>query len=358
MSDTSEINPTIAVRDGQQLDIDIVDSLVKEHVGGVTGQPELTQSKGGNSNLTYLLTYPERGVVLRRPPFGTKAKSAHSMSREYTIMNKIKPAFTAVPDTFFYTDDESILGSEFYLMDKVEGYSIETDIPAAWGFGPAENHQLALSMFDKLIELHQVDYTAVGLEDFGRPDGYVRRQIEGWTMRFEKSLTDDVESFADIREWLLDKIPNQQNSSAILHGDFRIDNMIVDAENPLHVKAVLDWEISALGDPLMDLANTLAYWVQADDSAAMKAFAVQPSDADGMPTRKALLEYYGAKTGIDISRFDFYAVYGYFRNAVILQQIYYRFYHGQTSDQRFARFALGVKTLCQHCRTLIAASNL
>ena len=163
MSEANEMNPTIAVRDGQQLDVDIVDSLVKEHVGGVTGKPELTQFKGGNSNLTYLLKYPERGVVLRRPPFGTKAKSAHSMSREYTIMNKIKPAFAAVPETFFYTDDESILGSEFYLMDKVEGYSIETEIPAAWKFGPTENHQLAMSMFDKLIELHQVDYKAVGL---------------------------------------------------------------------------------------------------------------------------------------------------------------------------------------------------
>jgi aminoglycoside phosphotransferase (APT) family kinase protein len=280
------------------------------------------------------------------------------MLREYTIMNKIKPAFSAVPETFFYTDDESILGSEFYLMEKVEGCSVSNQIPASWGFGATENHQLAMAMFDKLIELHQVDYTALDLAGFGRPEGYVRRQIEGWTMRFEKALTDDVEAFTDVREWLLDRIPDKENKPAILHGDFRIDNMIVDADNPFHVKAVLDWEISALGDPLMDLANALAYWVQADDSAALKAFAIQPSDADGMPTRAELLEYYGTKTGIDISQFDFYAVYGYFRNAVILQQIYYRYYHGQTSDKRFANFSAGVNALCQHCRVLIAASRL
>lgn len=360
------LNPTIAVREGQQLDVEVIDAVVKkhlkenvkEHIESVEGKPKLTQFKGGSSNLTYLLSYPNRDIVLRRPPFGTKAKNAHSMLREYTIMNKIKPAFSAVPETFFYTDDESILGSEFYLMEKVEGCSVSNQIPASWGFGATENHQLAMAMFDKLIELHQVDYTALDLADFGRPEGYVRRQIEGWTMRFEKALTDDVEAFTDVREWLLDRIPDKENKPAILHGDFRIDNMIVDADNPFHVKAVLDWEISALGDPLMDLANTLAYWVQADDSAALKAFAIQPSDADGMPTRAELLEYYGTKTGIDISQFDFYAVYGYFRNAVILQQIYYRYYHGQTSDKRFANFSAGVNALCQHCRVLIAASRL
>ncbi len=358
MKEASEVNPTIAVREGQEIDLELVDELIKQHVGGVTGLPVLRQFKGGNSNLTYLLSYPERGVVLRRPPPGTKAKSAHSMSREYTIMNKIKPGFSAVPETFFYTDDESILGSEFYLMEKVEGYSITSAIPSEWKFTSTHNHRLGMAMFDKLIELHKLDYTALGLADFGRPKGYVSRQIEGWNSRFEQALTDDIASFIDVREWLLDKRPSTENQPAILHGDFRIDNMIVDASNPFKVKAVLDWEISALGEPLMDLANTLAYWVQADDPAEFAALAIQPSNVEGMPSRAELLTYYGEQTGIDISHFDFYRVYGYFRNAVILQQIYYRFYHGQTTDQRFAAFPVAINILCNHCRHLISISDL
>lgn len=351
-------NPTVEVREDQQVDIKLVDELIKQHVGGVTGLPLLRQFKGGNSNLTYLLSYPEREVVLRRPPPGTKAKSAHSMSREYTIMNKIKPAFAAVPDTFFYTDDESILGSEFYLMGKVEGYSITNRIPSEWQFTSKQNHQLGMAMFDKLIELHKIDYKALDLAEFGRPDGYVRRQIEGWNMRFEKALTDDMAPFVDVREWLLDKRPSAESQPAILHGDFRIDNMIIDADNPFKVKAVLDWEISALGEPLMDLANTLAYWVQADDPAEFTALAIQPSNVEGMPTRAEILTYYAEQTGIDISHFDFYRVYGYFRNAVILQQIYYRFYHGQTSDQRFSVFPKAINIMFNHCRHLISRSNI
>lgn len=352
------LNPTIDVRDGEQLDIDVIDRIIKAQLSDVSGAPALRQFKGGNSNLTYLISYKERDLVLRRPPFGTKAKSAHSMAREYTIMSKIKPAYAAVPETIYYTDDESIIGSEFYIMECVDGHSISGDIPAEFNFTPADNRKLGMAIFDQLIALHQVDYQAVGLADFGRPQGYVRRQIEGWNSRFEKALTDDVSPFTDVREWLLDKIPAKENPPAILHGDFRIDNVIVDRDDPFTVKAVLDWEISALGDPLMDLGNTLAYWVQADDSAAMHNFKVQASDAEGMPSRQELLEYYGSQTGLDISRFDFYAVYGYFRNAVILQQIYYRFYHGQTKDQRFAEFGAGVEVLCNHCRELIVVSDL
>lgn len=358
MANITNRNPTVDVREGQQVDIKLVDDLVKQHVKGVSGTPILRQFKGGNSNLTYLLAYPEKGIVLRRPPPGTKAKSAHSMSREYTIMNKIKPAFAAVPETFFYTDDESILGSEFYLMEKVEGYSISNEIPPEWQFTRKQNHQLGMAMFDKLIELHKLDYAALGLANFGRPEGYASRQIAGWNSRFEQALTDDMAPFVDVREWLEDKLPTVENQPSILHGDFRIDNMIVDANNPFNVKAVLDWEISALGEPLMDLANTLAYWVQANDPSEFKALAIQPSYVEGMPSRAELLAYYGEQTGIDISHFDFYSVYGYFRNAVILQQIYYRYYHGQTSDQRFATFPVAINVLCNHCRHLIAMSDL
>ncbi|MEH6571133.1 MAG: phosphotransferase family protein [Halioglobus sp.] len=356
---SAETNPTIDVREGEQLDLEVVDRTLKEHISGLLGRPIITQFPSGASNLTYSIKYENRELVLRRPPGGTIAKSAHNMFREYRIMNSLKPVYTAVPETLYYCEQESSpLGAEFYVMDRVEGFLINKEIPSAWGFVEADTRQLCLAIFDKLIELHQVDYKAVGLEDFGRPQGYIRRQVEGWNGRFEKALTDDVEPYEDVRAWLLAKIPAVENAPAILHGDFRIDNVILSPENPMEVVAVLDWEISALGDPLMDLGNTLAYWVQEDDSPELRALIAQPSDAPGMLSRQELLDYYAEKTGTDVSEFDFYSVYGYFRNAVIIQQIYYRYYHGQTKDQRFASFGMAVKILCDHCRTLIARSAL
>lgn len=354
-----ETNPTIAVREGEQLDLKVVDRLLKDKIPGLQGTPIITQFPSGASNLTYSIKYENRALVLRRPPSGTIAKSAHNMAREYRIMNALKPVYAAVPETLYYCDQSSSpIGAEFYVMGKVEGFLINKDIPADWNFSAADTRQLCLAIFDKLIELHQVDYKAIGLEDFGRPQGYIRRQVEGWNGRFEKALTDDVERYDDVRAWLLAKIPAVENAPAILHGDFRIDNVILSPENPMDVVAVLDWEISALGDPLMDLGNTLAYWVQKDDPPELRALIAQPSDAPGMLTRDELLDYYAAKTGTDVSEFDFYSVYGYFRNAVIIQQIYYRYYHGQTQDQRFASFGAAVTILCDHCRALIARSSL
>ena len=351
-------NPVIDIREGESLDISAVDKVLKQAVPGLTGTPKLKQYASGASNLTYALDYPERRLVLRRPPFGTKPKSGHDMHREYKVMSALKSVFPAVPTTLYYTDDPKIIGAEFYVMERVEGHLIHTQIPKEWNWREAQTRQLCHNFFDKLIELHQVDYKAIGLSDFGRPEGYVERQILGWNKRYEKAHTPDVDAFKDVRDWLDSNRPKTEKGAAILHGDYRIDNLILDLDDPAKINAILDWEISALGDPLMDLGNTLAYWIEAGDSNAMQALSRQPSSAPGMLTRKEILAYYAQRTGADVSNFHFYYVYGVFRLAVILQQIYYRYYHGQTKDERFKVYGPLVNILGGTAREKIRSGEI
>jgi aminoglycoside phosphotransferase (APT) family kinase protein len=346
-------NTTQPVRDGEELDWGALDRHLKTVLPGLEGNPEVSQFQGGASNLTYRLEYGNENLVIRRPPFGTKAKSAHSMIREYRIMNSLKPVYPSVPDTLYYSDDEDIIGSEFYVMRQVEGQVINKTIPPQWQFTPEDTRRFCISFWEKLIELHQVDYVAAGLGDFGKPQGYAGRQVLGWNGRYERAITPDVSEFTDVRDWLVENIPPESGRHSVLHGDFRIDNVILANDDPCNILAVLDWEICALGDPLMDLGNALAYWTQADDPHYLQNLIMQPSSAPGMLSRKEILAFYQEKTGIDTSDFTFYEVYGYWRNTVILQQIYYRYFHGQTKDQRFAIFGKLVQQIGEHCRRLI-----
>jgi aminoglycoside phosphotransferase (APT) family kinase protein len=348
-------NPTTPVREGEALDWPALEQHLKSVLPQLAGTAEISQFAGGNSNLTYRLKYANDDLVVRRPPFGTKAKTAHSMIREYRIMNGLKPVFHSVPDTLYYSDDESIIGSEFYVMRKVDGVLIKDKLPAEWKFTPADTRRFCTSFWDKLIELHQVDYLEAGLGGFGKPEGYVERQVSGWNRRFERVITPDVDPFSAVRDWLVASMPGDNLRHSILHGDYRIDNVIFDRSNPCNILAVLDWEICALGDPLMDLGSALAYWIQDDDPVEMKHLIVQPSNAPGMLTRREILDLYQYRTGIDTSDFTFYLVYGYWRLAVILQQIYYRYYHGQTQDERFKTFGKFAQLLGKHCQRLISA---
>jgi aminoglycoside phosphotransferase (APT) family kinase protein len=345
-------NPTNPVRAGEELDWLALDRYLKLVIPHLRGKPEISQFAGGNSNLTYRLKYSNDDLVVRRPPFGTKAKSAHSMIREYRIMNELKPVYPAVPDTLHYTDDESIIGSEFYVMRKVEGQLIKETLPAEWNFTAKDTRRFCIGFWEKLIELHQVDYVAAGLGDFGEPEGYVTRQILGWNQRFERVITPDVDDFDEVRSWLEANIPTETGRHSILHGDYRIDNVVLDTEDPSHILAILDWEICAVGDPLMDLGNSLAYWIEAGDPEEVRQIVTQPSTAPGMLTRSEILDLYQDKTGLDTSDFTFYMVYGYWRIAVILQQIYYRYFHGQTQDERFKTFGMVTQHLGRHCLRL------
>ena len=354
MSD--RLNKTIECRDGEVLDTQVIDSVMRQHIDNLTGDPEIRQFPGGQSNLTYSVIYGDRAFVLRRPPFGTKPKSGHSMIREYRVMNALRPVFAQVPETFFHMPDEgSPLGAEFYVMAQVQGLKPGRNFPADLTIDVKAARQLGFDFVDKLIALHRVDYQAIGLGDFGKPEGYVKRQIEGWNSRWSRALTDDVEPFEDVTTWLADNMPAREVGHSIVHGDYRLDNLILDPKS-LSIRAILDWEISALGDPLMDLGNTLAYWIEDSDPAEVQSLRMQPSNHLGMPTRAEIADYYGKQTGLNMDNFSYYLVYGVFRLAVILQQIYYRYYHGQTKNPAFAGFAGQVNILGNHARRLIGTA--
>lgn len=345
------------VREGETLDAQAVDSFMKSHLPELTGEPVIRQYPGGASNLTYQVDYGERSFVLRRPPFGTLAKSAHDMLREARIMESLKPVYPYVPTIIAICDDHDVLGADFYIMERIPGIILRQDFPRGFELSREETGKLARSVIDKLVDLHQVDYKAAGLEHIGKGAGYVERQITGWSGRFRKAHTDDVGDCEEVMTWLREKMP-EDHSICIIHNDFRFDNAVLNPDNPFEVIGILDWEMATLGDPLMDLGNTLAYWVQADDDGPFQMMRRQPTHRPGMMSRREVVDYYLERSGIEIENFDYYEVYGLFRLAVIMQQIYYRYYHGQTSDKRFAVFGQAINYLQKRCEGLIAKSSL
>lgn len=346
------------IRPGEELAASLIDPYLKAHIPGLSGTPTVSQFPGGASNLTYLLEYPGQEFVLRRPPFGHKAKSAHDMGREYRILNQLKDGFPYCPKAYVHCTDESVIGAEFYVMERVNGIILRSDLPAELGLDATRTEALCKSFIDKFVELHRVDYSACGLADLGKPEGYVARQIRGWSERYEKALTPDAPKWEAVRAWLHDKMPADHPTSSIVHNDYRFDNVILDPHNPMQIIGVLDWELTTLGDPLMDLGNTLAYWIEAADPAPVQLMRRQPSNAPGMLTRREFVDYYAERSGIRVDNFDFYYTYGLFRLAGIVQQIYYRFFHGQTQDKRFAQFIQMNKLLEQMSLNVIGKSAL
>ncbi len=346
------------VRAEDALDIPSIDGFLKQRVAGLTGEPEVAQYPGGASNLTYCLHYPERDLILRRPPFGHIAKSAHDVLREARIMAALKPVYPFVPDILALGKDHGIIGCDFYVMERLVGIIPRQDLPEGLDLSPADTGTLCRNVLDKLIELHAVDVTAGELSQIGKGAGYVRRQVEGWSGRWTQALTDDVDPIPDVVAWANRVMPAHELKICLIHNDYRFDNVVLSPDDPLRVIGVLDWEMATLGDPLMDLGGSLAYWVQADDEPAVLAGRRQPTNAPGMLTRAEVITYYAEKTGLSVETFDFYEVFGLFRLAVIIQQIYKRFCLGQTTNPRFARYGKNVNLIGRRCREAIGRSSL
>ncbi|ULU27101.1 phosphotransferase family protein [Dyella terrae] len=346
-----------AVRDEDAFDVAHVDAFLKQHIAGLEGTPAVKQFPGGASNLTYLLHYPHRELVLRRPPRGAKAKSAHDMMREARIMGALEASYPYVPAILARCDDESVIGQDFYVMERLNGTILRRDLPHELGLDREGVRALCIGFIDRLIELHQVDATQPELKDFGKGEGYIARQLAGWSERWRQAATEGSDPCDDVIAWLDAQQPAHDNGSCVIHNDFRFDNVVLAADNPLDIVGVLDWELATIGDPLMDLGSSLAYWVQADDDPVFQSFRRQPTHEAGMLTRREVVDYYGERTGIDVSCWRFYEVFGLFRLMVIIQQIYRRYALGQTTNPQFAGFGDAAKYMGMRCRRLMRAKD-
>jgi aminoglycoside phosphotransferase (APT) family kinase protein len=349
------------LRPEDAFDVAAVHSWLAEKLPDLPAElPEVRQFPGGASNLTYSLDYPASGqspglsLILRRPPRGTKAKSAHDMSREYLVQDRLRASFGLVPRMIGLCTDAEVIGSDFYVMQRLDGIILRRDPPQGLTLDAPAARRLSQDAVDVLVRLHRVDVEAAGLTDLGRGPGYVGRQVDGWSRRFRAARTDNVPDFEAVMAWLAAEQP-QDVGMCLIHGDYRLDNLVLDAHG-LGIVGVLDWELSTVGDPLMDLGNAMAYWVQADDDAGMQVARRQPTNLPGMLSRREFVDRYCTAMDLSADRWPFYEVYGLFRVAVIVQQIYFRYHHGQTTNPAFAQFWQFTHYLDQRCRDIIAAS--
>jgi aminoglycoside phosphotransferase (APT) family kinase protein len=333
------LDTTVAVREGEELDHAKLLAYLCEHLDGVTGPLIVEQFPAGFSNLTYLLRLGARELVLRRPPVGAKIKTAHDMNREYRILSHLFPTYGKVPRPLLYCEDESIVGAPFYVMERVAGVILRAQPPAGFNPTPALMGQLSESFIGNLVLIHEVDYGAAGLMDLGRPEGYVKRQVEGWTRRYYHARTDEVPTIERLASWLAAHAPPDSARSALIHNDYKYDNLVLAPDDLWRVRAVLDWEMATIGDPLMDLGTTLGYWVDRDDPEEWHRHGFGLTSLPGNLGRSELVQYYAARRSLDISDAVFYYAYGLLKIAVIVQQIYHRYRQGLTRDERFANLS-------------------
>ncbi len=352
------MSETIGVREGEGFDAEVVEGVLREKIEGLPeGDLEVEQFPSGASNLTYLLRIGEWEGVLRRPPLGPIPPKAHDMGRESGILSKLNAAFPLAPKPYFFLDDESVIGAPFYVMEKRTGVVIDTSFPG--GVEPDEGLCRGISgtVVDTLVELHAVDPDEAGLGDLGRPEGFLERQTEGWIGRYDKAKTDEIGEVGPLTDWLARNVP-ESPPPTVIHNDYKLNNLVLNPNDLTEVRAVLDWEMATVGDPLFDLAVSLSYWSELGDSRELREVMPTVTSTPGFMTREEFMDRYAQSSGRDLSSMHWYMVFGYFKLAVILQQIYARWKRGQTGDARFADFNRRVRTLILHARDLAEKGEL
>jgi aminoglycoside phosphotransferase (APT) family kinase protein len=345
MSSQAFLDAPGPVRPGEEIDEERLSAYLRSALPALASGPvTVRQFPSGYSNLTYLVRVGDEAMILRRPPVGVEIATAHDMGREYRILSQLSPVYDKAPRPLAFCDDAAVLGAPFYLMERVEGVILRKGIPDAMVPGPELTARIADALVRTLAELHGVDYGAAGLGDLGRPEGYATRQIEGWTKRYRRAETDEVPEADKVAAWLRDAIP-AESAASLVHNDFKHDNVVLDREDWGRVIAVLDWEMATLGDPLMDLGTSLAYWIQPTDPPEVLEARLSPTTWPGTPSRSDFVEAYARASGRDVGDIVFYYAYGLFKVAVIVQQLYARYVSGKTTDPRYARLIDGVRAL-------------
>ncbi|GAB4072818.1 phosphotransferase family protein [Barrientosiimonas marina] len=345
----SAYRDTIQVRDGEGLNKEKLQHFLSENIKGIPDESlEIRQFGAGHSNLTYLLTVGAWEGVLRRPPLGPVAPKAHDMGREYAVLSNLHPLYPTAPKPYIFSENEKIVGSPFFIMERRKGNVIDSEFPDHITYEPALGKKVSELMVDKLVELHRIDYTKTKFVNMTKPDGFMERQVAGWNKRYERSKTDDVPGVEELMKWLENHIPVSAKPS-VIHYDYKLNNAMF-SEDFSDMTGLFDWEMATVGDPLADVGAALSYWIQADDPDELKKGLGQPPATikEGFYTRREFLHAYAKKSGRDVTTINFYLTFSYFKLAVICQQIYYRYHKGQTDDPRFAHFNRFVANLVQY----------
>jgi aminoglycoside phosphotransferase (APT) family kinase protein len=335
---------TKPIRQGEELNEANLQAFLRENLDVKSDEISIEQFPAGSSNLTYCVKIGAREYVLRRPPFGNQVKSAHDMSREFDVLSKLSKVYAPAPKPLVYCDDDGVIGSEFYLMERRKGLIIRGKSPEALENSAELQRKVCEAFIENLANLHALDYKKIGLENLGKPEGYAQRQVEGWTKRYFNAKTGENIELEKAIEWLNANIP-KINNATLVHNDYKFDNVMLNPANLTEIVAVLDWEMTTIGEPLMDLGTTLGYWMSKESGDKLLSMPFNPRVLMENISRSALVEMYVEKSGRDVSKMLFYYVFGTFKIAVIAQQIYFRFVKGFTQDKRFATFNQFVNAL-------------
>ncbi|MCB9295890.1 MAG: phosphotransferase family protein [Lewinellaceae bacterium] len=336
------IDQAANIRQGEEPDQPKLEAYLRQHLPGFSSLEAIRQFPGGYSNLTYLLQTNQGEYVLRRPPFGANIKSAHDMAREYRVLSALDGIYEKIPHPVLYCADESVIGAPFYIMERVRGVILRGSSYQGAGLEPDLMRAVSEAAVDNLAALHRIDIEASGLISIGKPEGYVGRQVEGWIKRYYKAETDTVQSMNELAEWMRANQP-AEGPAGLIHNDYKYDNLVLQEGQLSHILAVLDWEMATVGDPLMDLGTSLAYWTEPAEARMMPLAAANLTWLPGNLTRAEVVERYAAQSGREIKDPLFYYVYGAFKIGVIIQQIYARYRKGHTQDERFANLIEGVR---------------
>lgn len=355
----TSLSDTSAIRQGEELDRTALLHYLDRHLPEPAGRIEVEQFPHGHSNLVYLVRTQNREYVLRRPPLGPVAPKAHDMAREYRVLHAVHPHFPEAPRVFLLCEDPSIIGGTFFLMERRHGVVIRDSVPSELASVSDFPRRASEAFLDCLVRLHAVDVTQPALASLGKPEGFVERQVRGWSGRWSRSKTEESPEMDRVIGWLHESLPPPEGppsaTATLVHNDYKLDNIMLHASGN-RVEAVLDWEMATLGDPLADLGLALCYWTWAavaaedDPHPATPALTSEP----GWLTRDELLDRYARQTGRDLTHIRYHEILGIFKLAVILQQIFYRFHRGQTRDERFRTFDRRVRGLIRLAASLVA----